>query len=142
MDQYITATVTENEESDSVEIRFTDKPTTEILDLLRDADFQWYKLNMRWCAKRTYTTLEVAYSLVFSKQQSEYVYGTKLALEYLQNLPTIESGQYDNLKIQHEDVKVSLSRMTVKDGYPYNNQVRVETLGKNGWILVRTYEAK
>jgi hypothetical protein len=81
-------------------------------------------------------------------------------LEWLQHLKTLESSQTDDLKYEDQGRRLWLSRMTIEDGMPYNNQVTEENfilqpvLGKNGqlvrrisgsgltWQIVRQYEAK
>ena len=64
-----------------------------------------------------------------------------LTLEYLEKLPTLHSGHFDNLKIKEGDVQVWLSRMTVADGMPYDNQVTVEKLVNGVWTTVDEYPA-
>lgn len=59
--------------------------------------------------------------------------------EELKAMPTIHSGQYDNLKIETPTMRVWLSRMTVADGMPYNNQVTVEKLIDGCWVTVEEY---
>ena len=59
--------------------------------------------------------------------------------EELKAMPTIHSGQYDNLKIETPTKRVWLSRMTVADGMPYNNQVTVEKLINGCWVTVEEY---
>ena len=74
-----------------------------------------------------------------------------LTLEYLKSLPTLHQGQTDDLKIERDYTRVWLSRLTIEDGQPYDNQVTVEKFrevtkgGKyQGWIWVTdyTYQAK
>ena len=72
------------------------------------------------------------------KSQLEY---SELTLDYLDGLPTIESGHFDNLKIQEPDVRVWLSRLTLEDGMPYNNQVTVEKLVDGQWKTFDQYPA-
>ena len=77
----------------------------------------------------------------------------KMTLRKIDSLPTLHSGHFDNLKIETEDTRVWLSRMTIEDGMPYNNQVTEEkyqhphdnkgvdqTRGKV-WETIRQYEA-
>ena len=59
--------------------------------------------------------------------------------EELKAMPTIHSGQYDNLKIDTGTTRVWLSRMTVADGMPYNNQVTIEKLIDGRWVTVEEY---
>jgi len=59
--------------------------------------------------------------------------------EELKAMPTIHSGQYDNLKIDTGTTRVWLSRMTIADGMSYNNQVTVEKLVNGCWVTVEEY---
>lgn len=78
----------------------------------------------------------------------------KISLKKLETMPTLHSGQYDNLKYETKDTRLWLSRMTIEDGMEYNNQVTVEmyiypktssgvdqTRGKI-WQITKQYEAK
>lgn len=75
-----------------------------------------------------------------------------LTLKELEAMPTLSVGQADDLKIETADTRVWLSRMTVEDGQPYDNQVTVEKyrkLTKNKtmyqdwrWVTDYTYQAK
>ncbi len=63
-------------------------------------------------------------------------------LKELEGLKTINQGQADDLKIEDGNIRVWLSRMTIEDGMPYNNQVTVEELDENGsWNTMEEYEA-
>ena len=61
---------------------------------------------------------------------------------YLRNLPTIESGHFDNLKVQTAEQRVWLSRCGVADGLAYDNQVTFEKLVNGCWKTVSTYSAE
>jgi len=63
-------------------------------------------------------------------------------LAYLKSLPTLTTGQADDLKIEEEYTRVWLSRCTVLDGEPYNNKVTVERLINGRWIESKTFQAK
>lgn len=65
----------------------------------------------------------------------------KYTLKELKALPTLTTGQADNLKIETENTRVWLSRCTVEDGEPYNNKVTVEQYINDKWQIVDTYEA-
>lgn len=58
----------------------------------------------------------------------------------LEDRETIHHGQFDNLKIDTGELRVWLSRMTVADGMPYDNQVTVEFLRNGRWEIVEQYE--
>lgn len=61
----------------------------------------------------------------------------------LKALPTIEQGHTDNLKFENPIIRVWLSRMTIEDGMPYNDQVTVERRLRNGiWTTVAAYQAR
>lgn len=57
----------------------------------------------------------------------------------LRDLPTLAQGQADDLKVHDGHIKVWLSRMTVEDGMPYNDQITVEHLIGGRWITVDEY---
>lgn len=65
-------------------------------------------------------------------------------LKQLQARKTIAQGQADDLKIETAQHRVWLSRMTIEDGMPYNNQVTVERFNtvSGNWLTVDEYEAK
>ncbi len=67
---------------------------------------------------------------------------TQYSLSYLENLPTLCTGQADNLKIDTGKVRVWLSRCGIEDGEPYNNKVSVEVLKNGRWENYTEYEAK
>jgi hypothetical protein len=62
-------------------------------------------------------------------------------LKELEDMPTLHSGQYDNLKIDAENTRVWLSRLGVADGMPYDNAVTVETLLNGSWVEREVYRA-
>lgn len=67
----------------------------------------------------------------------------KYSLSQLETLPTLHQGHSDDLKINTLTRRVWLSRLTVEDGMPYNNQVTVEVLTNEGsWMALETYEAR
>lgn len=76
----------------------------------------------------------------------------RYTLAELQAMPTLHSGHFDNLKVDQyvgtrPELRVWLSRMTVEDGAPCNNEVTVEVYTmtrKDGWnwVTVDKYEAK
>jgi hypothetical protein len=67
-----------------------------------------------------------------------------LSLAELRSLPTISSAQADDLKIDHDGVRVWLSRMTVEDGAVCDHQVTVETFraSTGQWARWKTYPAR
>lgn len=66
----------------------------------------------------------------------------KYTLKELESLPTLSVGQTDDLKIENNDTRIWLSRMTIEDGMEYNNQVTIEKLIDGCWLSTRQYQAK
>ena len=66
---------------------------------------------------------------------------TAYRLEDLEAMPTLCVGQADDLKIDTGTRRVWLSRMTIEDGMPYDNQVSVEKLIDGRWVEVETRPA-
>lgn len=63
-------------------------------------------------------------------------------LKQLESKPTLEQGHFDDLKARKDNVKVWLSRMTIADGMPYNNQVTIERYTGDRWETIDQYEAR
>lgn len=63
------------------------------------------------------------------------------ALDYLEKLPTLSTGQADDLKIDRPTVRVWLSRCGYKDGEPFAHKVTVERLSEGRWVEDRVYRA-
>lgn len=64
-------------------------------------------------------------------------------LAELQAMPTIRVGHTDDLKVEGLVRRVWLSRLTVADGAPYDNEVAVEHWNPRGfWFTAQVYEAK
>jgi hypothetical protein len=66
---------------------------------------------------------------------------SRYSLGYLLSLPTLESGHFDNLKIDTGVERVWLSRMTKEDGAAYDNGVTVERMNNGVWEAVEEYPA-
>ncbi|MEK3698198.1 hypothetical protein NYE33_14650 [Paenibacillus sp. FSL R10-2199] len=66
----------------------------------------------------------------------------KYSLSELKAMPTLLQAHTDDLKIETGNQRVWLSRMTVEDGMPYNNQVTVEVCANGKWNTVDTYQAQ
>jgi len=49
----VVATLTENKERDGIELRFPEKPATEVLDRLKGAGWRWSRFSSCWYHKRT-----------------------------------------------------------------------------------------
>lgn len=58
----------------------------------------------------------------------------------LQNIPTISTGQSCDLKLDHGDKRVWLSRCGVEDGMPFENAISIEQLINGKWIETESYE--
>jgi hypothetical protein len=61
----------------------------------------------------------------------------------LNQMHTISESQADDLKVEKKNkYRIWLSRMTIEDGMPYNNQITEEKFdSKSGtWKTVREYE--
>ena len=63
------------------------------------------------------------------------------SLAELQGRPTLSQSHCEDLKVQTDDMRVWLSRMTVDDGAAYDNEVTIERLVDGRWRKVSTYEA-
>ena len=73
-----------------------------------------------------------------SEKMQEAIHKTMwYTIEDMQGFPTISQGHMDDLKVElwvyGVKVRIWLSRMTVEDGMPYNNQVTVEYLDADDW---------
>ena len=74
----------------------------------------------------------------------------RFSLSKVKRLPVLHQGHFDNLIWVNfnthspfrnvGDTKVWVSRCTVADGMPYNNQVTVEMWDGNKWEIVDQYE--
>ena len=75
-----------------------------------------------------------AFAQRFNTKLSDFTgYTPKQILE----LPTIETGHTENLKIHVPlKTKIWVSRLTTDDGMPYNNQIVVEQLKDSKWTTV------
>mgnify|MGYP001168726748 CR=1 FL=1 len=59
----------------------------------------------------------------------------------LRSMPTLATGQADDLKVERAHTRVWLSRCTVADGEPFNNKVTVERQGALGrWEVRDVYQ--
>ena len=67
----------------------------------------------------------------------------KYSLDELENMETLAQSHTDNLKFNDGNIKIWLSRMTIADGAPCNNEVTVEKFNsKTGtWDTIEVYEA-
>lgn len=66
----------------------------------------------------------------------------KFSLDQLNAMPTISGGHTDDLKFDDGTTRVWLSRLTVSDGMPYDNQVTIERLEDGVWTTIEEYQAK
>lgn len=74
---------------------------------------------------------------------SSYYHTYMWSLNELRKLPTLATGQADDLKLEDLDLgyRVWLSRCSIADGEPYNNKVSVERYVGNRWKTVREFQA-
>lgn len=66
----------------------------------------------------------------------------RYTLKYLTNRKTLHVGHFDDLKIERPGYRVWLSRCTIADGMPYNNQVVIEELINGEWRTTAEYQAR
>lgn len=57
----------------------------------------------------------------------------------LEAMPTLATGQTDDLKIDTGTERVWLARTGIADGEPYNNRVTIEALVNGRWVHQRSY---
>lgn len=89
---------------------------------------------------RTVTTAEQDRA---RSQVSEGTMVGRFTLSQIRNMPTIESGQFDNLKYDDGEHRVWHSRMHTYDGQPYDDQVTVEVNRGGGiWKKIDTYDPR
>jgi len=65
-----------------------------------------------------------------------------LTLKEVKAMPVIRRTHASNVIVEEGIRRVSVSRMTVADGMPYDNQVIVEICIGGQWYVVAQYEAK
>lgn len=58
----------------------------------------------------------------------------------LNDIETISQGHTDDLKVEEDNIRIWLSRMTVADGMPYDNQITIEMYMLNKWVIINQYE--
>lgn len=57
----------------------------------------------------------------------------------LRKMPTLSTGQADDLKVEGRFVRVWLSRCSIEDGEPFNNKITVERLINGCWETEEEY---
>lgn len=72
------------------------------------------------------------------RMTARYSYTTWTA-RHLARLPTLATGQADDLKVDTGTERVWLSRCTMDDGEPCDNKVTVERLEGGRWVEVEFY---
>lgn len=82
---------------------------------------------------------------------NKYQHPKRLTLAEAKAMPKLHEGHFENIIQEYEwqgkQVRVSLSRMTVADDMPYNNQIVVccaapPAPGRADWLEIDEYEAK
>ena len=63
----------------------------------------------------------------FTEMESSQFYHS---IKKLKSLPTLKQAQFEDLKIQENNIEIWLSRATIEDGEVYNNKVMVYKEGK------------
>ena len=64
----------------------------------------------------------------------------------LEFMPTIRKGQFADLKLDYwscntdKQTRVWLSRLTVADGMPYDDHIRVDQFSNGRWVTVAEYQ--
>ncbi|PGP20948.1 hypothetical protein COA01_15525 [Bacillus cereus] len=97
-DTPIEVTLTENEEKNGIEIRFSRKPAEHILQMVSDNKFRWSKYGQCWYAKRTEATL------LFAKEIKDLFEDTKQDLGMIEGVKT---------EIKKEIPKVSITNNVI-----------------------------
>jgi len=64
----------------------------------------------------------------------------KFSLKEICSMPVLKQGHFDNLVYESTTKRVWLSRMTIEDGMPFNNQVTIETLVQGKWEIKEQYQ--
>jgi hypothetical protein len=62
-------------------------------------------------------------------------------LAELRALPTLDQSMFADLKVDEDNKRAWLSRMTAADGAPYENQVSIEREINGVWTTVAQYQA-
>jgi len=66
----------------------------------------------------------------------------RLTLEEAKNMTVLSQGHFDNLIYEENNIRIWLSRMTIADGIPYDNQITVEEYCDGVWATLDVYQAK
>lgn len=66
----------------------------------------------------------------------------QLTLKEALELPVISQGHFDNVIQETSEFRVLISRMTVADGMPYDNQISVLQLVDGSWQTVELYNPR
>ncbi|MEJ1517638.1 hypothetical protein R3O67_30955 [Bacillus cereus] len=91
----IEVTLTENEEKNGIEIRFSRKPAEHILQMVSDNKFRWSKFGQCWYAKRTEATL------LFAKEIKDLFGDTKLDLGMIEEVKTEVKKEIPKVSIRN-----------------------------------------
>ena len=63
----------------------------------------------------------------------------QFSAQELEGMPTLCTGQADDLKYDDGKTRVWLSRCTKDDGEPYNNKITIERLRGGRWEIEDEY---
>jgi hypothetical protein len=89
---------------------------------------------------------DVVPGMHFRSPEGEPVRYTARELRYslaeLEQMPTLATGQTDDLKVDTGASRVWLARTSIEDGESYNNRVTIEDLVDGQWVIVQEYPAE
>lgn len=68
--------------------------------------------------------------------------GKSLSIDDINAADVISSAQFDDLLYDKDGLRIWVSRMSIEDGMPYNDQVTIEEYSetKRKWIITNRYE--
>lgn len=90
-DTPIEVTLTENEEKNGIEIRFSRRPAEHILQMVSDKKFRWYKRGQYWYAKRTEERLSFAKEIkcLFEYTNQDLLMEEEIKTEVKKEIPKV-----------------------------------------------------
>jgi hypothetical protein len=102
-------TVTENDDRDGVEIRFTTKPSEEVLTELKANGYRWSRFNSCWYAKRSPETLAFAASLECANEPAPTPVEAEVYRKMLAPITSVPLTLPSNYKISSETHRPTFS---------------------------------
>ena len=64
----------------------------------------------------------------------------KFTAKELEAMPTLNSGHFDDLKVDGNNTRIWLSRCGIVDGAKFDNLVVVESFKNGYWIVTEEYQ--